>query len=151
MYNQRHQFFFFFDFFFFSSRRRHTRCREVSWARRCVQETGYQRRVHGGGTNFDDVFSAFLTVFQCVTMEGWTDTQYILSKAFGPYAVIYFTPLVLIGAFFLVNFTLAVIKSRVSKLYEENRKMKEEARLNMLRNPDEMKNNAENKLSLIHI
>eukprot|EP00831_Metopus_contortus_P029443 TRINITY_DN24221_c0_g1_i1.p1 TRINITY_DN24221_c0_g1~~TRINITY_DN24221_c0_g1_i1.p1 ORF type:complete len:109 (+),score=41.59 TRINITY_DN24221_c0_g1_i1:85-411(+) len=26
--------------FFFSSRRRHTRCREVSWARRCVQETG---------------------------------------------------------------------------------------------------------------
>eukprot|EP00831_Metopus_contortus_P000653 TRINITY_DN10238_c0_g1_i3.p2 TRINITY_DN10238_c0_g1~~TRINITY_DN10238_c0_g1_i3.p2 ORF type:complete len:118 (-),score=47.57 TRINITY_DN10238_c0_g1_i3:48-401(-) len=36
-----------FCFFFFSSRRRHTRCREVSWARRCVQETGYQRRVHG--------------------------------------------------------------------------------------------------------
>eukprot|EP00831_Metopus_contortus_P078856 TRINITY_DN7723_c0_g1_i3.p2 TRINITY_DN7723_c0_g1~~TRINITY_DN7723_c0_g1_i3.p2 ORF type:complete len:116 (-),score=27.60 TRINITY_DN7723_c0_g1_i3:232-579(-) len=36
-----------FFFFFFSSRRRHTRCREVSWARRCVQETGYQRRVHG--------------------------------------------------------------------------------------------------------
>eukprot|EP00831_Metopus_contortus_P061107 TRINITY_DN52982_c0_g1_i1.p3 TRINITY_DN52982_c0_g1~~TRINITY_DN52982_c0_g1_i1.p3 ORF type:complete len:113 (-),score=26.77 TRINITY_DN52982_c0_g1_i1:176-514(-) len=29
----------FFGFFFFSSRRRHTRCREVSWARRCVQET----------------------------------------------------------------------------------------------------------------
>eukprot|EP00831_Metopus_contortus_P047282 TRINITY_DN38116_c0_g1_i1.p2 TRINITY_DN38116_c0_g1~~TRINITY_DN38116_c0_g1_i1.p2 ORF type:complete len:134 (+),score=54.07 TRINITY_DN38116_c0_g1_i1:90-491(+) len=36
--------------FFFSSRRRHTRCREVSWARRCVQETGYQRRVHGVNT-----------------------------------------------------------------------------------------------------
>eukprot|EP00831_Metopus_contortus_P063848 TRINITY_DN5658_c0_g1_i3.p2 TRINITY_DN5658_c0_g1~~TRINITY_DN5658_c0_g1_i3.p2 ORF type:complete len:113 (+),score=28.72 TRINITY_DN5658_c0_g1_i3:70-408(+) len=29
-------------FFFFSSRRRHTRCREVSWARRCVQETVHQ-------------------------------------------------------------------------------------------------------------
>eukprot|EP00831_Metopus_contortus_P045517 TRINITY_DN3648_c0_g1_i1.p3 TRINITY_DN3648_c0_g1~~TRINITY_DN3648_c0_g1_i1.p3 ORF type:complete len:112 (-),score=19.05 TRINITY_DN3648_c0_g1_i1:231-566(-) len=29
-------------FFFFSSRRRHTRCREVSWARRCVQETDHQ-------------------------------------------------------------------------------------------------------------
>eukprot|EP00831_Metopus_contortus_P046680 TRINITY_DN37534_c0_g1_i1.p2 TRINITY_DN37534_c0_g1~~TRINITY_DN37534_c0_g1_i1.p2 ORF type:complete len:115 (+),score=14.32 TRINITY_DN37534_c0_g1_i1:18-362(+) len=29
-------------FFFFSSRRRHTRCREVSWARRCVQETAPQ-------------------------------------------------------------------------------------------------------------
>eukprot|EP00831_Metopus_contortus_P002084 TRINITY_DN10775_c0_g1_i2.p3 TRINITY_DN10775_c0_g1~~TRINITY_DN10775_c0_g1_i2.p3 ORF type:complete len:123 (+),score=16.14 TRINITY_DN10775_c0_g1_i2:64-432(+) len=32
-----------FIFFFFSSRRRHTRCREVSWARRCVQETGNGR------------------------------------------------------------------------------------------------------------
>eukprot|EP00831_Metopus_contortus_P081002 TRINITY_DN8417_c0_g1_i1.p2 TRINITY_DN8417_c0_g1~~TRINITY_DN8417_c0_g1_i1.p2 ORF type:complete len:128 (-),score=38.84 TRINITY_DN8417_c0_g1_i1:18-401(-) len=31
---------YYFFFFFFSSRRRHTRCREVSWARRCVQETG---------------------------------------------------------------------------------------------------------------
>eukprot|EP00831_Metopus_contortus_P021667 TRINITY_DN19736_c0_g1_i1.p1 TRINITY_DN19736_c0_g1~~TRINITY_DN19736_c0_g1_i1.p1 ORF type:complete len:202 (+),score=64.33 TRINITY_DN19736_c0_g1_i1:67-672(+) len=31
-------------FFFFSSRRRHTRCREVSWARRCVQETGFVER-----------------------------------------------------------------------------------------------------------
>eukprot|EP00831_Metopus_contortus_P075846 TRINITY_DN69726_c0_g1_i1.p2 TRINITY_DN69726_c0_g1~~TRINITY_DN69726_c0_g1_i1.p2 ORF type:complete len:159 (-),score=49.13 TRINITY_DN69726_c0_g1_i1:41-517(-) len=36
--------------FFFSSRRRHTRCREVSWARRCVQETD-QRRVHGHKIN----------------------------------------------------------------------------------------------------
>eukprot|EP01015_Nassula_variabilis_P030673 TRINITY_DN6778_c0_g1_i27.p1 TRINITY_DN6778_c0_g1~~TRINITY_DN6778_c0_g1_i27.p1 ORF type:complete len:231 (-),score=71.80 TRINITY_DN6778_c0_g1_i27:61-753(-) len=28
--------------FFFSSRRRHTRCSGVSWARRCVQETGIE-------------------------------------------------------------------------------------------------------------
>eukprot|EP00831_Metopus_contortus_P065297 TRINITY_DN58365_c0_g2_i1.p2 TRINITY_DN58365_c0_g2~~TRINITY_DN58365_c0_g2_i1.p2 ORF type:complete len:171 (+),score=35.67 TRINITY_DN58365_c0_g2_i1:41-514(+) len=33
------------SFFFFSSRRRHTRCREVSWARRCVQETGAENCV----------------------------------------------------------------------------------------------------------
>eukprot|EP00831_Metopus_contortus_P051234 TRINITY_DN43009_c0_g1_i3.p1 TRINITY_DN43009_c0_g1~~TRINITY_DN43009_c0_g1_i3.p1 ORF type:complete len:243 (+),score=57.73 TRINITY_DN43009_c0_g1_i3:48-776(+) len=32
--------------FFFSSRRRHTRCREVSWARRCVQETGSAGTFH---------------------------------------------------------------------------------------------------------
>eukprot|EP00831_Metopus_contortus_P085567 TRINITY_DN9980_c0_g1_i1.p1 TRINITY_DN9980_c0_g1~~TRINITY_DN9980_c0_g1_i1.p1 ORF type:complete len:308 (+),score=67.33 TRINITY_DN9980_c0_g1_i1:50-973(+) len=39
---------FFFDFFFFfSSRRRHTRCREVSWARRCVQETGINAEYMG--------------------------------------------------------------------------------------------------------
>eukprot|EP00831_Metopus_contortus_P023921 TRINITY_DN2098_c0_g1_i2.p1 TRINITY_DN2098_c0_g1~~TRINITY_DN2098_c0_g1_i2.p1 ORF type:complete len:216 (-),score=47.32 TRINITY_DN2098_c0_g1_i2:90-737(-) len=34
--------FFYWFFFFFSSRRRHTRCREVSWARRCVQETAFK-------------------------------------------------------------------------------------------------------------
>eukprot|EP00831_Metopus_contortus_P034469 TRINITY_DN27474_c0_g1_i1.p2 TRINITY_DN27474_c0_g1~~TRINITY_DN27474_c0_g1_i1.p2 ORF type:complete len:128 (-),score=42.62 TRINITY_DN27474_c0_g1_i1:176-559(-) len=36
-----------FFFFFFSSRRRHTRCREVSWARRCVQETGINAEYMG--------------------------------------------------------------------------------------------------------
>eukprot|EP00831_Metopus_contortus_P016435 TRINITY_DN16893_c0_g1_i1.p4 TRINITY_DN16893_c0_g1~~TRINITY_DN16893_c0_g1_i1.p4 ORF type:complete len:115 (-),score=35.95 TRINITY_DN16893_c0_g1_i1:174-518(-) len=35
-------------FFFFSSRRRHTRCREVSWARRCVQETVSTQSTWGG-------------------------------------------------------------------------------------------------------
>eukprot|EP00831_Metopus_contortus_P003821 TRINITY_DN11403_c0_g1_i1.p3 TRINITY_DN11403_c0_g1~~TRINITY_DN11403_c0_g1_i1.p3 ORF type:complete len:120 (-),score=13.19 TRINITY_DN11403_c0_g1_i1:188-547(-) len=37
-------------FFFFSSRRRHTRCREVSWARRCVQETGPDIGCRNAGT-----------------------------------------------------------------------------------------------------
>eukprot|EP00831_Metopus_contortus_P022365 TRINITY_DN2021_c0_g3_i1.p1 TRINITY_DN2021_c0_g3~~TRINITY_DN2021_c0_g3_i1.p1 ORF type:complete len:339 (-),score=75.99 TRINITY_DN2021_c0_g3_i1:26-1042(-) len=39
--------FWFICFFFFSSRRRHTRCREVSWARRCVQETGINAEYMG--------------------------------------------------------------------------------------------------------
>eukprot|EP00831_Metopus_contortus_P081590 TRINITY_DN8611_c0_g1_i2.p1 TRINITY_DN8611_c0_g1~~TRINITY_DN8611_c0_g1_i2.p1 ORF type:complete len:167 (+),score=32.49 TRINITY_DN8611_c0_g1_i2:31-531(+) len=38
---------FWFYCFFFSSRRRHTRCREVSWARRCVQETGINAEYMG--------------------------------------------------------------------------------------------------------
>eukprot|EP00831_Metopus_contortus_P068518 TRINITY_DN61288_c0_g1_i1.p2 TRINITY_DN61288_c0_g1~~TRINITY_DN61288_c0_g1_i1.p2 ORF type:complete len:103 (-),score=19.32 TRINITY_DN61288_c0_g1_i1:211-519(-) len=39
--------------FFFSSRRRHTRCREVSWARRCVQETDEEhfKCLHTGRSN----------------------------------------------------------------------------------------------------
>lgn len=31
---------------------------------------------NGGITNFDNFFFAMLTVFQCVTMEGWTDVLY---------------------------------------------------------------------------
>jgi voltage-dependent calcium channel L type alpha-1D len=32
-----------------------------------------------GITNFDNIGLAMLTVFQCVTMEGWTDMLYFVS------------------------------------------------------------------------
>lgn len=31
---------------------------------------------NGGITNFDNIFFAMLSVFQCITMEGWTDVLY---------------------------------------------------------------------------
>lgn len=34
---------------------------------------------HYGITSYDHIFLAMLTVFQCVTMEGWTDIMYIVS------------------------------------------------------------------------
>eukprot|EP00831_Metopus_contortus_P042244 TRINITY_DN33390_c0_g1_i1.p1 TRINITY_DN33390_c0_g1~~TRINITY_DN33390_c0_g1_i1.p1 ORF type:complete len:109 (+),score=17.61 TRINITY_DN33390_c0_g1_i1:54-380(+) len=42
--------------FFFSSRRRHTRCREVSWARRCVQETDTDFSTHRPGLLLQSIF-----------------------------------------------------------------------------------------------
>ena len=30
-----------------------------------------------GVTNFDHMGNAFLTIFQCITMEGWTTVMYI--------------------------------------------------------------------------
>ena len=44
-------------------------------------ETGYecQRGWVGpneGITSFDNIFLSMLTVFQCITMEGWTDIMY---------------------------------------------------------------------------
>jgi len=33
-----------------------------------------------GITNFDNFGLAMLTVFQCVTLEGWTDVMYDVSK-----------------------------------------------------------------------
>ena len=107
-----------------------------------------------GATHFDDVFTALLTVFQCVTMEGWTDTQYVTTKVFGPYSVIFYTPLILIGSFFLVNFTLAVIKSQVTRTYEENRQQKLGAKGKKKKansSPDELQQEAENKISLAQL
>lgn len=50
-------------------------------------------------------------VFQCVTMEGWTEIMYWLFDAFTILVVFYFVLLVFIGSFFLLNLTLAVIKT----------------------------------------
>lgn len=38
---------------------------------------------NGGITNFDNFFFAMLTVFQCVTMEGWTDVLYWVRRRAG--------------------------------------------------------------------
>lgn len=63
-----------------------------------------------GITNFDHMGYAFLTIFQCITMEGWTDIMYLVQDAgFGFMASIYFVLLILIGSFFMLNLTLAVI------------------------------------------
>jgi hypothetical protein len=64
-----------------------------------------------GVTNFDNVLYAFLTVFQCVTLEGWSDIMMMVWSAYHPITVIYFLLIVLAGAFFLLNLTLAVINT----------------------------------------
>ncbi|TTN83883.1 Voltage-dependent L-type calcium channel subunit alpha-1C [Bagarius yarrelli] len=38
---------------------------------------------NGGITNFDNFLFAMLTVFQCITMEGWTDVLYWMNDAMG--------------------------------------------------------------------
>lgn len=63
-----------------------------------------------GFTGFDHFGQALLTIFQSITMEGWTDVMYTQMDATGDaFAVIYFVSLVVLGSFFLLNLTLAVI------------------------------------------
>jgi len=64
-----------------------------------------------GITNFDTVFSSLLMVFQVVTLEGWSNIMVVLQKTFSPFVVVYFIFLIFIGTFFLLNLTLAVIKT----------------------------------------
>lgn len=64
-----------------------------------------------GIINFDTVFDSLLMVFQVVTLEGWSNIMLVLQKTFSPYVVFYFIFLIFIGAFFLLNLTLAVIKT----------------------------------------
>ena len=42
----------------------------------------YWNGPNNGITNFDNFGLAMLTVFQCITMEGWTDVMYDVSTRF---------------------------------------------------------------------
>ena len=68
-----------------------------------------------GATNFDNVMFALLQVFQIVSMEGWTAIMVALMQSVGTWIVIYFYPIIFIGAFFLLNLTLAVIKAKFTE------------------------------------
>lgn len=75
-----------------------------------------------GVTNFDNLFYCVLAVFQCVTLEGWSDIQRQMQQAFTYYIFLFFLPLVLIGAFFLLNLTLAVINSKFTEEHNKQQK-----------------------------
>jgi hypothetical protein len=66
-------------------------------------------------TNFDTIFYALISIFQSVTLEGWTDIMQMITWSYTFLAFLFFIPLVFIGAFFLLNLTLAVIKSKFTK------------------------------------
>ena len=87
----------------------------------CVE---YISNPNYGGTSYDDVFISLLTAFQCVTLESWSNVEQNVCDTFGPAATIFFTLHTLVGAFFLMNFMLAVIKSRVSKIIRREQEAK---------------------------
>ncbi|XP_044001489.1 voltage-dependent calcium channel type A subunit alpha-1 isoform X8 [Aphidius gifuensis] len=79
---------------------------------------------NGGITSFDNIGFAMLTVFQCITMEGWTAILYWTNDALGSYFNwIYFIPLIVLGSFFMLNLVLGVLSGEFAKEREkvENR------------------------------
>ncbi|XP_077535905.1 calcium voltage-gated channel subunit cacophony isoform X7 [Haemaphysalis longicornis] len=77
-----------------------------------------------GITSFDNIFFAMLTVFQCITMEGWTAILYWTNDALGnSFNWVYFVPLIILGSFFMLNLVLGVLSGEFAKERErvENR------------------------------
>ncbi|OAD53497.1 Voltage-dependent calcium channel type D subunit alpha-1 [Eufriesea mexicana] len=73
-----------------------------------------------GITNFDNFGLAMLTVFQCVTLEGWTEVLYAIEDAMGSsWQWIYFISMVILGAFFVMNLILGVLSGEFSKEREK--------------------------------
>ncbi|XP_012587840.1 PREDICTED: voltage-dependent L-type calcium channel subunit alpha-1C isoform X12 [Condylura cristata] len=99
----------------------------------CALESGHGRQCPNGTvckpgwdgpkhgiTNFDNFAFAMLTVFQCITMEGWTDVLYWVNDAVGrDWPWIYFVTLIIIGSFFVLNLVLGVLSGEFSKEREK--------------------------------
>ena len=87
-----------------------------------------------GITSFDNIGYAMLTVFQCITMEGWTTMMYYVNILYqnlinffnyiiinnnnttktndsmgNKFNWIYFFPLIILGSFFMLNLVLGVL------------------------------------------
>ncbi|XP_072568089.1 voltage-dependent P/Q-type calcium channel subunit alpha-1A isoform X10 [Paramormyrops kingsleyae] len=96
-------------------------------ARQCPNGTDCKGNWAGpnyGITQFDNILFAVLTVFQCITMEGWTDLLYYSNDAAGSaWNWMYFIPLIIIGSFFMLNLVLGVLSGEFAKERErvENR------------------------------
>ncbi|XP_065435441.1 voltage-dependent L-type calcium channel subunit alpha-1S-like, partial [Chrysemys picta bellii] len=57
-----------------------------------------------------------LTVYQCITMEGWTEVLYWVNDAIGnEWPWIYFVSLILQGSFFVLNLVLGVLSGEFTK------------------------------------
>ena len=66
---------------------------------------------------FDDIGKALFTLFQVITLEGWTELMYNLSDAtLTGISRAYCMVTVILGSFFLLNLILAVI----SEAFDEN-------------------------------
>ena len=63
-----------------------------------------------GVTGFDNILQALLTVFQCITLEGWSDVLYWAQDASAGFSPpLFFCSLVFLGGFFLVNLVLGTL------------------------------------------
>uniref|UniRef100_A0A671PYU1 Voltage-dependent calcium channel type A subunit alpha-1 n=1 Tax=Sinocyclocheilus anshuiensis TaxID=1608454 RepID=A0A671PYU1_9TELE len=119
----------------FYSGRLHKRCRadssEIDFpcgAKNCPENyncSGPWPGPNDGITQFDNILFSILTVFQCITMEGWTAVLYNTNDALGStWNWLYFIPLIIIGSFFVLNLVLGVLSGEFAKERErvENRR-----------------------------
>ena len=68
-----------------------------------------------GITNFDNMIFAMLTVFQCITMEGWTDIMYYVSMKANKYFINFGLPIYINTDVFLKALYSSIFLSLMKK------------------------------------
>jgi hypothetical protein len=72
-------------------------------------------------TNFDNLPQAFLTIFQCITLEGWIDVTNMFEDSYTVWFVeVYFLLCIIVCSFFVLNLTIAVMLLKYEEYDKEN-------------------------------
>lgn len=72
-----------------------------------------------GYTGFDHTGAAFVSIFQSITLEGWTDIMYACMDSQGEAIAILFCLMVLLASLFVLNLLLAVMEEEFSEQREK--------------------------------
>ncbi|XP_066499843.1 calcium channel, voltage-dependent, L type, alpha 1S subunit, b [Hoplias malabaricus] len=117
-------------------------CAEAGNGRRCTingtECRGGWPGPNFGITHFDNFGFAMLTVFQCITMESWTNVLYWVNDAIGnDWPWLYFVSLILVGSFFVLNLVLGVLSGEFTKEREKCRSRGEYQKLRERQQMDE--------------
>jgi hypothetical protein len=76
----------------------------------------YKFDLNFGYTTFDDFPSAFMTIFQVITGEGWSAIMYFVQDSYGINSgTTYFLVLLISGMFFVLQLMLAVLEENFNK------------------------------------
>ena len=80
----------------------------------------YGMNPNGGFTTFDSFPWACLSIMHALTLQGWTtDEEYALYDGAGALSTVFFTMLVMFGAFFALNLLTAIISAKFAQLNDE--------------------------------
>ena len=88
-----------------------------------------------GTYGFDNVLLSMFTIFQMVTLEGWTDAMYMVKEAARTYSFdVFFLIIVVLGAMVILNLMVAVQSSFLDQAFDE-----EESEIKERENKEKMK------------
>jgi len=70
-------------------------------------------------TSYDHIGRAWLTIFQCISLEGWVDVMYWAQDGVSKWVWIYFLIMIVFVSFFAVNLMLAVLYVKFTEPEEQ--------------------------------
>ena len=66
--------------------------------------------------NFNNIFVAIVTIFEALTLEGWSiQMAFLIDAGESTIAIVYYLFLIAFGSYFILNLILAVIMGSFSK------------------------------------